>query len=131
MGLISGSYIDFKVSRVGLDYLRNQVSVGILGTSVVIDLDDPPVALELYDEVVTGLHMVPTKTEVGRCKARSQQVEATLGLAPLDRNAELLRQPAGSARSEAGFIKNRFPMVADQCQVAIVDGLDHKLGWYR
>lgn len=131
MRLTSGSYIDFKVSRAGLDYLRNQVSVGILDTSVVIDSDDPPIAPELYDEVVTGLRLAPTKTKADRRKARLQQVEAALGPVPLDRNPELLREPAGNARSEAGFIKNRFPMVADQCQVAIVDGLDRKLRWYR
>jgi predicted nucleic acid-binding protein len=73
------------------------MSTGLLDTSVVIDWDDPQVAVALPDEsaicaislaeLTAGPHLASTSAESARRQARLQQLEATFEPIPFDVNA--------------------------------------------
>ncbi len=70
---------------------------GLLDTSVVIDWDDPTVAIALPEviavsaitlaELAAGPHLATSVSESARCQARLQQVEATFEPLPFDATA--------------------------------------------
>jgi predicted nucleic acid-binding protein len=95
------------------------VSVGLIDTSVVIDLDDPAVAALLPDEVAVcaitlaelaaGPHLASTKTEAAHRQARLQQIEAMFEPLPFDTAAargygQIVAAVAQSGRSHRSRI---------------------------
>jgi hypothetical protein len=98
------------------------VSRGLLDTSVVIDLDDPAVALALDDveiavsaitlaELAAGPPLAATLVERARRQARLQQIEATLE--PIAFDAEAARSYGLMVASVTESGRSHRPRVAD------------------
>jgi predicted nucleic acid-binding protein len=90
----------------------SEVALGLLDTSVVIDLDDPAVATALPDavavcaitiaELAAGPHLAPTGTERASRQARLQYVEAEFEPIPFDATAARSYGLVVAAVAEAG-----------------------------
>ncbi len=88
------------------------MATGLLDTSVVIDWDDPTVAVALPEEVAVcaitlaelaaGPHLAATRSEGARRQTRLQQVEATFEPLPFDATAARSYGQIVAAVTEAG-----------------------------